>query len=187
MPNVLKDEVSASGNEGSRVNSSAARAESSITVILLVLAAAYFALWLWHPVKSDAGRPFNLLFPAMSYLFPAVLYCFGAMLFRASGWADPASKLRDTAPFFALAAFLYFSIRGFVANEGLKEEGLGLRLCTSALFAVCFAVLFVSFAYSTSPAFCLYDAECQSLSLARAGPAKVLAPVPVELASIRAD
>lgn len=124
------------------------------SVVLLIFAVVYFALWAWHPTKSEEGPPFSVLLPALSYLFPALLYFLAAVFFLADRQAggEPAREtrpaLRDTLPLFTLAAVLYAPMLAMMGIGVLKDhQEERVRSGLSVPLGVCFILLFLSFAY----------------------------------------
>jgi len=122
-------------------------------IALLIFGVAYFALWAWHPIGSDADDAFRVLGPAMNYLFPAVFYCLAAVFFLTDRQAggDPARKTRptlgDSTSLFAVAAVLYLlPLLVVIESEGPKEGGR-IRFALYVLLEVCFILLCLSFAY----------------------------------------
>lgn len=123
-------------------------------VVLLIFAVAYLALWVWHPIDSEAEQGFQILFPAFNYLFPALLYCLAAIVFLPSHRAEvePSREVqptfRDTAPLFTLAAVLYLPMLVSIGIGLLQDGKEGIRLGLSVPLSVCFIVLFLSFTYA---------------------------------------
>jgi len=121
-------------------------------VVLLIFAAAYFALWGWQPIASNADQGFKVVLPAFSYLFPALLYCLSAIVFLPSdrGEIEPSQEVqprfRDTASLLTLAAVLYLPMLVMIGiGIFLEESEERIRLGLSVPASVCFIVLFLSF------------------------------------------
>jgi hypothetical protein len=142
-------------------------------VVLLIFGVAYFALWAWHPIGSDADDAFRVLGPAMNYLFPAVFYCLAAVFFLTDRQAggDPARKtqptLGDSTPLFAVAAVLYLlPLLVVIESEGPKEGGR-IRFALYVLLEVCFILLCLSFAYEQTSSLAKADAWSEAGRLER--------------------
>jgi len=123
-------------------------------VVLLIFAVSYLALWVWHPIDSEAEQGFQVLLPAFNYLFPALLYGISAIVFPPSHRAEvePSREVqptfRDTAPLFILAAVSYLLMLVVFGISFLQECKERIRLGLSVPLSVCFMVLFLSFTYA---------------------------------------